>query len=235
MDGQLDQHFISWFESKNQNTHFVRVDSDIVDKLIVKGDSSSMALSSEQQDTLRPLFEAQLPSEEKVDYTVTFEAMSPNDVPVVITRNEFMRRMKDMSQMSGGMSFYGAMPDNYNVVINGNHPLVLEALSSTEKELGDSLKRMNQKISAAQSEVAAAQEKIGSDADKASEEVRREFDDAEEKLRKLQNDKNEKIRAIGLQSKLVKQIIDLALLSNGMLKGEDLTNFIRRSVELIGK
>jgi molecular chaperone HtpG len=235
MDGQLDQHFISWFESKNQNTRFVRVDSDIVDKLIVKGDSSSMALSSEQQDTLRPLFEAQLPSEEKVDYTVTFEAMSPNDVPVVITRNEFMRRMKDMSQMSGGMSFYGAMPDNYNVVINGNHPLVLEALSSTEKELGDSLKRMNQKISAAQSEVAAAQEKIGTDADKASEEVRREFDDAEEKLRKLQNDKNEKIRAIGLQSKLVKQIIDLALLSNGMLKGEDLTNFIRRSVELIGK
>ncbi|MBO5874610.1 MAG: molecular chaperone HtpG [Rikenellaceae bacterium] len=235
MDGQLDQHFISWFESKNQNTRFVRVDSDIVDKLIVKGDSSSMALSSEQQDTLRPLFEAQLPSEEKVDYTVTFEAMSPNEVPVVITRNEFMRRMKDMSQMSGGISFYGAMPDNYNVVINGNHPLVLEALANTEKELGDSLKRMNQKINAAQSEVAAAQEKIGTDADKASEEARKEFDDAEEKLRKLQNDKNEKIRAIGLHSKLVKQIIDLALLSNGMLKGEDLTNFIRRSVELIGK
>ncbi len=235
MDGQLDQHFISWYESKNQNKRFVRVDSDIIDKLIVKGDSSSMALSSEQQETLRPLFEAQLPNEEKVDYTVSFEAMSPNDVPVVITRNEFMRRMKDMSQMSGGMSFYGAMPDNYNVVINGNHPLVLEALSSTEKELGDSLKRMNQKISAAQTEVSQASEKVGTAPEKATDEQRKSLEEAEEKLQKLQNDKNEKIRAIGLQSKLVKQIIDLALLSNGMLKGEDLTNFIRRSVELIGK
>ena len=235
MDGQLDQHFISWYESKNPNKRFVRVDSDIVDKLIEKGDSSSMALSSEQQDTLRPLFEAQLPSEDKIDYTVSFEAMSPNDVPVIITRNEFMRRMKDMSQMSGGMSFYGAMPDNYNVVINGNHPLVLEALASTEKELGDSLKRMNQKITAAQSEVSQASEKVGAAPDKATDEERKSLEEAESKLQKLQDDKNEKIRAIGLQSKLVKQIIDLALLSNGMLKGEDLTNFIRRSVELIGK
>jgi molecular chaperone HtpG len=143
--------------------------------------------------------------------------------------------MKDMSQMSGGMSFYGAMPDNYNVVINGNHPLVLEALSSTEKELGDSLKRMNQKISAAQTEVSQASEKVGTAPEKATDEQRKSLEEAEEKLQKLQNDKNEKIRAIGLQSKLVKQIIDLALLSNGMLKGEDLTNFIRRSVELIGK
>ena len=138
MDGQLDTHFIGWFENKNQGTRFVRVDADVVDKAIEKENNLKMALSSAQQDLLRPVFEAQLPAEDKIRYTVSFEPMAENQMPVMITQNEFMRRMKDMAAMGGsGMQFYGQLPDNFNVVINGNHPLVAEILGEVEASYGD--------------------------------------------------------------------------------------------------
>lgn len=236
MDGQLDNHFISWVESKNTNLRFVRVDSDIVEKLIEKDTEQKMSISSEQQETLRPLFEAQLPVDDKISYMVTFEAMAATAPPVMITQNEFMRRMKDMSAMGGGMaSFYGQMPDNFNVVINGNHPLVMEALGEAETVLGEGLKKMNKKIDSVNYELNTVREKLKDEKAEQAVTDKEVLEELEKKHSQLVEDKNKRVKKVGAESKLVKQLIDLALLSNGMLKGENLTNFIRRSVELIGK
>jgi len=237
MDGQLDTHFIGWFENKNQGTRFVRVDADVVDKLIEKENNLKMALSSAQQDLLRPVFEAQLPAEDKIRYTVSFEPMAENQMPVMITQNEFMRRMKDMAAMGGsGMQFYGQLPDNFNVVINGNHPLVAEILGEVEASYGDKLKTTNKKLDAAIAEQRSFEELVK---DKKTEDFSQEEKDKQQEVDKkvedLRRQRTERLTEIGRENKLVKQVVDLALLSNSMLKGENLTNFIRRSVELIGK
>ena len=237
MDGQLDTHFIGWFENKNQGTRFVRVDSDVIEKLIEKDTPLKMALSSAQQQLLRPVFEAQLPAEEKVHYMVSFEAMDESEMPEVITQNEFMRRMKDMAAMGGaGMQFYGQMPDNFNVVINGNHPLIAEILGEVEKSYGDKLRTMTKKIDAATAEQHNLEELIkGKKEEELTQEEKDQRTQIKEKLDGLLQQRNQRLTEIGKENKLVKQIIDLALLSNSMLKGENLTNFIRRSVELIEK
>ena len=237
MDGQLDGHFISWFENKNAGTRFVRVDADVVERLIDKESDLKMALSTAQQDLLRPVFESQLPPEEKVRYTVAFEPMDESRPPVVITQNEFMRRMKDMAAMGGGgMQFYGQMPDNFNVVINGNHPLVAEILGEVEKSYRDRLKTMNKKLDAALSEQNAIEEKLkDKKPDQLTDEEKKSREESSAKVDKLRGERTARLTEIGKENKLVKQVIDLALLSNGMLKGENLTNFIRRSIELIEK
>lgn len=238
MDGQLDGHFINWFEHKNQDVRFVRVDSDVADKLIQKETNLTMSLSSAQQEVMRPVFEAQLPSEDKVVYNVSFEAMDAKDAPVIITQNEFSRRMKDMAQMNGdAMSrFYGEMPDNYTIAVNGNHPLVIDILGDVEKEYGDGLKDMGAKIEAARAEEKALDEVLK---DKKEDEISTEEKDKRselmQKVSELTAERDGRLRGIGSANPLVKQLIDLALLSNGMLKGEGLSNFIRRSVELIEK
>ena len=238
MDGQLDGHFIGWYEQKNPDTRFVRVDADVADKLIEKETDLKMVLSSEQQELLRPVFESQLPSDEKSKYSVSFEPMAGDQPPVMITRNEFMRRMKDMAAMgNGGMyQFYGQMPDSYNVVINGNHPLVIEVLENTEKTYGDKLKTIDKKIETAVAEKQALTQSLSG---KKEEEIAQADKDKraklEEKVGKLRSDRAKRLGEIGGENKVVKQLIDLALLSNGMLKGEGLSNFIRRSVELIEK
>lgn len=238
MDGQLDNHFIGWFENKNQGTRFVRVDADVVDKLIVKEENRTMALSTEQQETLKPVFEAQLPSEEKIHYTLSFEAMAENLPPVIITQDEFMRRMKEMSQAGGGgmAQFYGQMPDSFNVVVNGNHPLIAEIFEEVEKEAGPELTGMNKKITAAGKEQKKFEDSVKDiKPDDLTQEQKEKSSELTEKVASLQKEKNDKLSEIGRDNRLVKQLIDLALLSNGMLKGENLSNFISRSVELIGK
>ncbi len=239
MDGQLDSHFINWFENKNQDIRFVRVDSDVVDKLIQKDSDQKMSLSTQQQEELRPVFESQLPEQDdKIHYNVAFEALDPADSPVVITQNEYMRRMKDMAASGGGgmAQFYGQMPDNYTIAVNGNHPLVAEILDDVEKKFGEKLNKVNKKIDAARSEQKALDELLK---DKKEEEISTEEKDKREELQKrldeLTAEKNGRLHEIGSANPLVKQVIDLALLSNGMLKGESLDRFIRRSVELIGK
>ena len=237
MNGPLDSHFIGWFENKNEKIRFARVDADVVDNLIRKEEHRAMSLTTAQQDTLRPVFESQLPTGDKGHYTVSFEPLGENDVPVVITQNEFMRRMKDMSAVSGGpYSFYGQMPDSFNVVINGNHPLVMEVLQETDKEVGADVKALDTKIDS------LAKQKDSFDAlikDKKEEELTQEEKDKQselnKKLVKYRGDKDAKLKEAGSKNKLVRQLVDLALLSNGMLKGENLTNFIRRSVEMIEK
>ncbi|MBP3355885.1 MAG: molecular chaperone HtpG [Rikenellaceae bacterium] len=238
MNGQLDSHYINWYENKNKECRFVRVDSDVVDKLIQKETTQSMTLSSANQEVLRPVFESQLPVDDKIFYNVTFEALEPSDSPVIITQNEYMRRMKEMAAMGGGMSqFYGQMPDNFTIAVNGNHPLVIDILGEVEKEYGDTkLKSVTKKIDAAEAELKTFEEAVkGKKEEELSAEEKEMRTQLDKKIEDYRTERTTRLKEIGKENKLVRQLIDLALLGNGMLKGENLTSFIRRSVELIGK
>ena len=154
LDGQLDSHYINWYESKHTDCRFERVDSDVVEKLIQKEDALKMSLTEAQQELMRPVFESQMPKDEKIHYNISFEAMSPDEAPVVITQNEFMRRMKEMARVSGGgmSQFYGQMPDSFTIAVNANHPIVIDILADVEKAYGDKLKTTTKKIDAAVAE-----------------------------------------------------------------------------------
>ncbi|MBP3550839.1 MAG: molecular chaperone HtpG [Alistipes sp.] len=236
MNGQLDSHYINWYEQKNENTRFVRVDSDIIDHLIRKKEEQKISLSEAQQEIMRPVFESQLPTDDDIRYNISFEAMSADDAPIVITQNEFMRRMKDMAKMSGGQmsQFYGQMPDNFTIAVNGNHPIVIDILASVEKAYGDKLKSITKKIDAAVAEENRFEEMTK---DKKEEDFTQEEKDMREELSKkvvtLRDERNLRLKEIGKENALVRQIIDLALLSNGLLKGKNLSDFIQRSISLI--
>ncbi len=236
MNGQLDSHYIQYFESKNEKVRFVRVDSGVVDSLIQKAERVAMSLTTEQQQIMRPVFDGQLPRDEKNEYHVTFEAMSKEEAPVVITQNEFMRRMKEMAATSGGdMSrFYASMPDTFTIVVNGNHPVVLDILGEVENEYGDKLRTINKKIVAAEQEESRFEESVKS---KKEEELTAEEREMRtrlsERVTELRTERDTRLEEIGRNNRKVRQIIDLALLSNGMLKGKNLTDFIQRSISLI--
>ena len=238
MNGQLDNHYINYYESKNQNVRFVRVDSDVVEKLIQKKEQMSMSLTEAQQDLMRPVFESQLPQDEQISYTISFEPMAAEDAPVVITQNEFMRRMKEMAKVSGGgmSQFYGQMPDNFTIAVNGNHPIVIDILGKVESEYGDKLKSITKKIDAAVAEEQRFDETVkGKKHEDFTPEEKEMSEELSKKVVTLRDERNERLKEIGKQNKLVRQIIDLALLSNGMLKGKNLTDFIQRSISLIEK
>jgi len=236
MNGQLDSHYVNWYENKNDKCRFVRVDSDIVEKLIEKSEQAAMSLTAAQQDIMRPVFESQMPVDDKIHYNISFEAMDAAEAPVVITQNEYMRRMKEMAAVSGGgmSQFYGQMPDNFTIAVNGNHPIVLDLLDNVEKSYGDKLKSITKKIDAAVAEQNRFAETIKDkkEAD-LSEEEKTMRKDLADKVDTLRGERNTRLREIGGENSRVRQIIDLALLSNGMLKGKNLTSFIRRSIELI--
>ena len=238
LDGQLDSHYINWYESKHTDCRFERVDSDVVEKLIQKEDTLKMSLTEAQQELMRPVFESQMPKDEKIHYNISFEAMSPTEAPVVITQNEFMRRMKEMARVGGGgmSQFYGQMPDSFTIAVNANHPIVIDILADVEKAYGDKLKTTTKKIDAAVAEEKRFEEVIK---DKKEEELSAEEKSMREELSKkvvtLRDERDRRLREIGADNKLVKQIIDLALLTNGMLKGKNLTDFIQRSISLIEK
>ena len=238
MNGPLDNHYINYYESKNQNVRFVRVDSDVVEKLIQKKEQMSMSLTEAQQDLMRPVFESQLPTDEKISYSISFEPMAADDAPVVITQNEFMRRMKEMAKVSGGgmSQFYGQMPDNFTIAVNGNHPIVIDILGKVESEYGDKLKTITKKIDAAVAEEQRFDETVkGKKHEDFTPEEKEMSEELSKKVVTLRDERNERLKEIGKQNKLVRQIIDLALLSNGMLKGKNLTDFIQRSISLIEK
>ena len=238
MNGQLDNHYINYYESKNQNVRFVRVDSDVVDKLIQKKEQMSMSLTEAQQDIMRPVCESQLPNDEAISYNISFEPMDADAAPVVITQNEFMRRMKEMAKVSGGgmSQFYGQMPDNFTIAVNGNHPIVIDILGKVESEYGDKLKSITKKIDAAVAEEKRFDETVkGKKQEDFTPEEKQMSEELSKKIVTLRDERNERLKEIGKQNKLVRQIIDLALLSNGMLKGKNLTDFIQRSITLIEK
>ena len=238
MNGQLDSHYINYFESKNPNVRFVRVDSDVVEKLIQKKEQMSMSLTEAQQDLMRPVFESQMPKEDAIKYDISFEPMAATEAPVVITQNEFMRRMKEMAKMGGGgmSQFYGQMPDNFTITVNGNHPIVIDILGDVEKAYGDKLKSITKKIDAAVAEEQRFDETVkGKKHEDFTPEEKQMSEELSKKIITLRDERNERLRKIGKQNKLVRQIIDLALLSNGMLKGKNLSDFIQRSITLIEK
>ena len=236
LNGQLDSHYIQYYESKHEKVRFVRVDSDVVENLIRKQDREAMSLSTEQQQIMRPVFESQMPTDEKIHYHVSFEAMSKDAAPVVITQNEFMRRMKEMASTSGGdMSrFYGQMPDNFTITVNGNHPIVLDILGEVESAYGDKLRSIGKKIHAAEQEESRFEETVKgkSDGDLTTEE-REMRETLSKRVVELRTERDNRLTEIGRDNRKVRQIIDLALLSNGMLKGKNLTDFIQRSISLI--
>ena len=236
MNGQLDNHYVNWYEQKNEKTRFVRVDSDVIEKLIQKEEQLTMTLTTAQQELLTPVFESQMPADEQINYHISFEAMAADEAPVVITQNEFMRRMKEMARMGGGgmSQFYGQMPDNFTIAVNGNHPIVIHILEQVEKSYGERLRTMTKKIDAAVAEENRFEEVVkGKKEEELTSEEKSMREELSKKVVELRDERNERLKAIGSENKLVKQIIDLALLSNGMLKGKSLTDFIQRSISLI--
>jgi molecular chaperone HtpG len=233
MDGQIDAHFINFLEQKFENSQFVRVDADVVDKLIQKENKEETQLSQTEQDELSTVFKSQVP--DIGNFTVTFEPMGENDEPITITQSEFMRRMKDMAELGGGpMSFYGEMPNSYNLVVNTNHRLVNKIKEEKDQQLGDELKKLDNEIQPYEKEKDSINE---ANKDKKDEEIAQadkdNLNDIEKEINKLKSQKDEKLESFGKENKLVKQLIDLALLANNMLKGEALDKFVKRSVELI--
>jgi molecular chaperone HtpG len=209
-----------------------------VDKLIQKKEQLSMSLTEAQQELMRPVFESQMPKDEAIKYDISFEPMAADDAPVVITQNEFMRRMKEMAKMGGGgmSQFYGQMPDNFTITVNGNHPIVIDILGDVERSYGDKLKSITKKIDAAVAEEQRFDETVkGKKHEEFTPEEKEMSEELSKKIITLRDERNERLREIGKENKLVRQIIDLALLSNGMLKGKNLSDFIQRSISLIEK
>ena len=235
MDGQLDVHVVSQLEQKFEKTRFVRVDSDVIDKIIQKDEVAKVALTDDQRDALVTVFDSQLPKVEKANFIVTFEQLSPSTNPVFITQNEFMRRMKEMSALQGGMmSFYGEMPDSYNLVVNTAHPVIEKLLSEEENACGAEVSPVATELA----EVKAKHDKLQeSHKGKKDEEIptaeKDELSELAKQMDELGDKKKTVYKAFASENKQVRQLIDLALLANNMLKGEALAKFVKRSVELL--
>ena len=235
MDGQLDVAVVGMLEQKFDKVRFTRVDSDVVDNLIVKDNKSANTLQAEQQEVLAVMFKSQLPNIEKAEFHVTTQALGTTAFPVMITQSEYMRRMKEMANIQAGMGFYGEMPDMFNLVLNSDHKLIKEVLDVEEKACGESIATIRKEmegINMQRDSLKKVQEgKKPEDISAAEKEQLHELDG---KLDDLKKQKDSLLAEQASQNKTVHQLIDLALLQNGMLKGESLNNFIKRSIDLIG-
>lgn len=234
MDGQLDVPMINMLEQKFEKSHFARVDSDIVDRLIVKEDQKGEELPHDKQEVLSSLFKGQMPKVKKTEFHVEAHALGENNAPIVITQAEYMRRMKDMASIQPGMSFYGEMPDMFNLVLNSDHRLIKQVLSDAETACAEKLVPVESEIAMLtlrRNELQKAQE------GKKDEEIptaeKDELSDVEKKIEAQKTEKENILNGYAADNKVVHQLIDLALLQNNMLKGEALTNFVKRSVEMI--
>ena len=237
MDGQLDSHYIQFYESKNDKVHFARVDSDIIDNLIRKEEQTKMSLTDMQQQILQPVFDSALPEGENRVISVAFEAMPENSAPVVITRNEFMRRAKEMARNGGGSYMglsYDQLQDFYTLVVNGNNPIVHTILQQVEKSYGDELKSINTAIDIARGEQNRFEEVVKDKSyDQLSEEEKSIKQELEQKVSTLTAQRNARLTEIGNENSTVRQLADLALLEAGLLTGEKLAQFIQRSMSML--
>ena len=233
MNNVLATPLINKFEQKYTNKRFVRVDSDVVEHLIAKDDKTH-ELSWEEKNELSPIFKAVCPENKDFGFIVDFKDLGETGSPMVITRNEFMRRMKDMSQMQGGMSFYGDLPENMNLVVNTSHPLVKQIFGERDAVLGSELEKVKSELQAKESEKSELEKtKNGKKDEEIPSEIKEKSEEVEKAISALQDERKEKLTAFGKENKLAKQLVDLALLANGMLKGEDLDKFVKRSFEMI--
>lgn len=231
MDGQLDSHFIGLLEQKLEKSHFVRVDSDVIDNLIRKDDKKTADLTPEQRNILTTLFKSQIPHVEKAEFLVSFEALAADAAPLVITQNEYMRRMKDMAAMQPGMAFYGEMPDSYNLIVNTEHTLVKEIRDNAEMAVGATVAPLSADIEKKNAEITAIRDAAKDG--KLSDDDTKKTSDLEGEVNKLRAEETKVISDYAAGQDKVRQLIDLALLGNGLLKGQDLSSFIKRSISML--
>ena len=232
MDGQLDIPFVSMLEQKNEKSRFVRVDSDVIDNLIRKEDDKKSELSADEQAMASTLFKSQIPAIEKSEFYVSFAALAATDQPVVITQSEYMRRMKEMAQFQSGMNFYGELPNAYNLTLNTNHPVVKKVIEAANSSLEGELKPVNDELKATNAVIEAIKS-LDKDGKGVPEDKKVDLKTNEDKATELRAKKDELISKYAAGNDTVKQLIDIALLGNGLLKGEALSNFLKRSVSLL--
>lgn len=232
--GQLDVPLLSMLEQKQEKTRYVRVDSDIVDRIIQKEDAPKNNLSVEETDNLSEAFRSQIPTIEKADFTVDVQSLGESFQPVLVTQNEYMRRMKEMSQFQQGMGFYAQLPDSYNLVLNADHPLVKKVLDDITANTAEELKPVASELKGQEARLAALHQ--SQDSKKAEELTQEEKDDmqnTQKTVSELQDKKKAIVAAYAKGNDIVHQLIDLALLQNGMLQGAALDKFLKRSISLI--
>ena len=232
--GQLDVPLLSMLEQKQEKTRYVRVDSDIVDRIIQKEDAPKNNLSVEETDNLSEAFRSQIPTIEKADFTVDVQSLGESFQPVLVTQNEYMRRMKEMSQFQQGMGFYAQLPDSYNLVLNADHPLVKKVLDDITANTADELKPVASELKGQEARLAALHQ--SQDSKKAEELTQEEKDDmqnTQKTVSELQDKKKAIVATYAKGNDIVHQLIDLALLQNGMLQGAALDKFLKRSISLI--
>ena len=232
--GQLDVPLLSMLEQKQEKTRYVRVDSDIVDRIIQKEDAPKNNLSVEETDNLSEAFRSQIPTIEKADFTVDVQSLGESFQPVLVTQNEYMRRMKEMSQFQQGMGFYAQLPDSYNLVLNADHPLVKKVLDDITANIADDLKPVVSELKGQEARLAALHQ--SQDSKKTEELTQEEKDDmqnTQKTVSELQDKKKAIVAAYAKGNDIVHQLIDLALLQNGMLQGAALDKFLKRSISLI--
>ena len=233
-DGQLDVPTISMLEQKFEKSRFVRVDSNIIDRLIAKGDAPKQTLNDIQRDILSEAFHSQVPKIEKAEFNIEVESLGAENQPVVVTQNEYMRRMKEMSRFQQGMGFYGQMPDTYTLVVNSEHPIVEEILNNGESETSTKLKPILSKIKGLEARLAVLrQEQSKKKVEEVSQEEKDDISKTEKDIEAQKDQKKQVIAGYAKGNDKIQQLIDLALLQNGMLKGADLAQFIKRSISLI--
>ena len=234
MDGQLDTPMVNMLEQKLEKSRFTRVDSDIIDRLIVKEDAKKTELTKEQTDNLSQVFRSQMPKLDKTEFMVEVQALGENSKPVMITQNEWMRRMKAMSQFQQGMNFYGQMPDSYSIVLNSDHSLVKKVLEDSEVHTSEALKPILAEIRGQEARLAALhQEQTKKKPEEITQEEKDDVHNTEKAIQDEKAKRDEIVANYAKNNSIVHQLIDLALLQNGMLKGAALEAFLKRSVDLI--
>ena len=231
MNGQLDVHFIGMLEQKIEKSRFVRVDADVIDNIIPKADKKEADITPLQRTMLTTVFKSQIPAIDKSEFFISFEAASPESQPVVITQSEYMRRMKDMAALQPGMSFYGELPDSYNLTLNTNHPVVKKILEDAQAAVGSRVEELENDLAAANSAIKAINDAKGDK--ELDEEQKKQLADNEARAAELRKQEESVVTEYANGQDKVKQLVDIALLSNGMLKGEALSKFLQRSIDLL--
>ena len=232
MNGQLDVHFIGMLEQKVEKSRFVRVDADVIDNIIPSADKKEVDLTSLQRTMLTTLFKSQIPAIEKSEFFISFEGLSPESQPIVIVQSEYMRRMKDMAALQPGMSFYGELPDSYNLTLNVNHPVVKRVLEAAESAIGTQVGDLDNELATTNAAIKAINDSK-TDGKELDEAQKQQLADNEAKAADLRQKQTAVISDYASTQDCIKQLVDIALLGNGMLKGEALSKFLQRSVSLL--
>ena len=232
LNGQLDSPFIGMLEQKLEKTRFVRVDSDVIENIIKKEDTKSAEITDSQRNVLTTVFKSQLPKTEKCDFMVSFGAFAENAQPIVITQGEYMRRMKEMAALQPGMSFYGDFPDSYMLTINTCHPVVKRVIDNTASSIGAQVEPLDTKIAALEAEIKAIRD-TDADGKSLTEEQKTTIKEKENEITAARDQIEVLATDFANTQDVVKQLVDIALLGNNLLKGEALSNFLARSISLL--